>query len=464
MCDERQVYERYCTESHERWSAALEQRRHRRGLVVEFVGPNWWGTGQVLLTAVDIHSLCVSLERYCYVSGYTMRLGSLFGYANGMSWHPDEQTAAGYPNVSRLNLTYRANWKDTRLEGQLRKLARGAANASLIWITVHGPMAASRNNAIADLPLPPNATLAPHEAPGSPGIVFRLYHWTNKLTQRPPAPLTRCFVRFVTSARFEETSAAPRAEDGGASSTVLHLRTGYADVGMPELEALSKKRRAGAGAHHRTVGRWLSLACPTLFQGPRVTVLTDSPAVRKHFKAAWARGHHGASSVNVPPGSPARSTDEAPAATPASSSRSWDNDYGAQLAVARDMATASRATTFYFAFLSSFVQVVTARSMCISELHSVDDPQQLAQNAYFNDTFFTDTRWRQKIHDAAPERRCPSWTSVFLRNMYTDSFRPERWRKIVSSLPAWHPCSALSYPNARMTARRCREEFLAATA
>lgn len=454
-CDERQVYRRYCSASHDRWSAALEERHRRRGLVFQFVGPNWWGTGQVLLTAVDLHSLCFDLERFCYVSGYTMRLGSLFGYANGMSWHPDEQTAADYPNVTYSNLTFRASWKAYRLEGQLRKLARAAENSSLIWITVHGPMAVSRNNAIADLPLPPNATLGPDQVPGS-GLVFRLYHWTNNLKQRPP-PLTRCFVRFVTSARFEETetTVASQAEDRGASSTVLHLRTGFADVGLPELDAL-QKRRADA---HRTVGhwppaqRWLRLACPTLLQEPRVTVLSDSPAVREHYSAALARHIRGHGAAVPPTG--AATPPEGP--TTFASSRSWDNDYGAQLAVARDMATASRATTFYFAFLSSFVQVVTARSMCIANLHSVDDPRQLAQNAYFNESFFRDARWRQTIDDDAPERRCPSWTSVYLRNMYTDSFRAERWAKIVSGLPTWHPCSG-------HTARRCREEFLAATA
>ena len=70
-CDEMSVYKRDCSSTAANISGELEQWRYRRGLVVHFRvhkgGSNWWGVGHVLPTVIDVHHLCRTLRRFCYI-------------------------------------------------------------------------------------------------------------------------------------------------------------------------------------------------------------------------------------------------------------------------------------------------------------------------------------------------------------------------------------------------------------
>ena len=82
----------------------LERWRYQRGLVVYFQGGNWWGLGHAIPAIIDMHRVCRVLQRFCYISMYDMRLGKLFGYGNGLSWHPEQSELQKYD--SNVTLRY----------------------------------------------------------------------------------------------------------------------------------------------------------------------------------------------------------------------------------------------------------------------------------------------------------------------------------------------------------------------
>ena len=95
-CNEQVVYHNRCDPTIRNLTGDLEKWRYKRGLVVYFQGRNWWGLGHTIPATIDIHRVCRVLRRFCYISMYEMRLGKLFGYGNGLSWHPERSELEQY--------------------------------------------------------------------------------------------------------------------------------------------------------------------------------------------------------------------------------------------------------------------------------------------------------------------------------------------------------------------------------
>ena len=80
-----------------------------------------------------------------------MNLGLMFGYGNGMSWHPEPSELKKYPNRSYI--------RDAPLHYPItfsRRLA-GLENVSLVVVDCFRSVVIKRGWQYADLPLPPSA-------------------------------------------------------------------------------------------------------------------------------------------------------------------------------------------------------------------------------------------------------------------------------------------------------------------
>ena len=447
-CVEDTQYNKYCKKAHRQANDDLRRWQYKRALVVRFTDrKDWWGLGHALQAVFDIHHVCRLLQRFCYVSIFEMNLGLMFGYKNGMSWHPEPAELGKYPN--RTVIRDFPAWfnffhpKDPPFLARARKLD----NVSLLEVRSLSSIVFPRPFVYGALPLPPNARATRRG-------------WWSKL-HVPPPWATRCFCRFVSEARFEYARRVP--------SVVYHLRTGFADVSDAFLAELSTNDR-----NHSAVARWLKLACPQLTERPRVHVISDSPAVVAYYRSA--RLGPGRAVSSFPTDHFVRNVSieldrtvlKASGAS-ITSTRSWDNSFEAQLGVARDMCEGGQAQTVHFGLLSSFVAPMVARSMCIKHVNPVDDLRLLARQTWVpgvGDILLTPSIGK-KMAEEVPTL-CPLWSQTFPRNMFTDivpsNARPaararsaERWGELRSHLPSWHPC----YGRSR---EACIAEFLAATA
>ena len=325
-CDERVEFRTHCEATARNLTADLEAWRYQRGLWINFQGGNWWGLGHALPAVVDLHRVCRVLQRFCYITMYEMRLSLLFGYGNGMSWHPDSAELARYDS----NVTIRY----FPLYAEFLQHARDLDNYSLIIVNSFKPISSvtqKRRWWYGDLPLPPDrsATRSRNN---------RGSHET------PPSWITRCFVRFVTFELFRCARDFP--------STLYHLRTGFADVHDHDVHGERRERNFTA------IAQWLNLSCPTLHDPPRLHVISDSPGIVAYYKALG--GAH---------------LSDADKLTSNLTTRSWSTrggvtSFDTQSEIARDLCEASGAEEVYYDTVSAFIQPLVARSMCIRRIHS----------------------------------------------------------------------------------------------
>ena len=415
-CDEEQQYDLHCKRTHQQFVADLEKWRYKRALVIRFAGrKDWWGLGHALTAVFDLHHLCRQLHRFCYISIFEMNLGLMFGYANGLSWHPEPAELERYPNrVAFQDFPPGIFGTFHAFSERVRKLE----NVSLVDVTSINHIVFMRHFRYAALPLPPNARAQKNA-------------WFVTRGRIPPLWATRCWCRFVTATRFDCARQIP--------SVAYHLRTGFADVDVRALAGLTRRNLSA-------VSRWLGLACPSLRERPRVHVMSDSPAVA-------ALAYHKASRTEPKASSRLWNVSR-------HSTRSWDSPFAVQLAVSRDLCEGGQAEILHISMLSSFADPMVARSMCIRQVQPVDDLRKLAERKQLwvpgAESILKYPRVAQKMAENVVTR-CPHWSFVFPRNMYTDSNFADRYEKLQANLPKWHPCSGRS-------AKLCRSEFIAATA
>lgn len=422
-CHEPTQYRTFCTDTERRLSADLERWQYKRGLVLRFNGGNWWGLGHALPAVFDLHHVCRKLQRFCYIRVYEMNLGLMFGYANGMSWHPDPSELEKYPNTAGI--------RDFPAKERFLARAKALDNVSLLVVDSYRPITLPRPFAYSDLPLPPNSTAAAAAKMRGmrdtrPSSGFR--HW-------PPPWATRCYCRFVTYERFGCSQHVP--------PVAYHLRTGFADVGAEEL-ALFGKRNTSA------VVWWLNLSCPTLLSRPRVHVMSDSPAIVAYHQAARA-ADDASKEQPFPRDIVLGNSSRAP-------TRSWMNSFSMQMDAARDVCDGGQAEVLHASRMSSFQMPMVARSMCLKQVNPVDDLHLLMQHKWVPEaeliTKKDETSGAAALGGAT---RCPHWSQVFPRNMYTDSFHKDGYLTLQRNLPPWHPCAGVPV-------HACRTRFIAATA
>ena len=475
-CVEDTQYNKYCKKAHRLADDDLRRWQYKRALVVRFTDrKDWWGLGHALQAVFDIHQVCRLLRRFCYVSIFEMNLGLMFGYKNGMSWHPEPAELEKYPNRTVIrDFPAWFNFFHPKNPPFLAR-ARTLDNVSLLEVRSLSSIVFPRPFVYGALPLPPNAKATRRG-------------WWSKL-HVPPAWATRCFCRFVSEARWTlipltKPKPSPSPSPGPnpnrfasearfeyarrVPSVVYHLRTGFADVSDDFLAELSTHDR-----NHSAVARWLQLACPQLTERPRVHVISDSPGVVAYYRSTRLGPGRAVSSlptvrnVSIELDRTVLNASE----VSITSTRSWDNSFEAQLGVARDMCEGGQAQTVHFGLLSSFVAPMIARSMCIKHINPMDDLRLLARQTWVpgvGDILLTPSIGK-KMAEEVPTL-CPLWSQTFPRNMFTDIALPSkvarpaarvrsanRWDELRSHLPSWHPC----YGGSR---NACMAEFLAATA
>jgi hypothetical protein len=404
-CNEQVVYHNRCDPTIRNLTGDLEKWRYKRGLVVYFQGQNWWGLGHTIPATIDIHRVCRVLRRFCYISMYEMRLGKLFGYGNGLSWHPERSELEQYGS----NVTVR----HFPLYKEFLDKAQELDNHSLIIVHSYKPVDAAtglRTWKYSDLPLPPERSATQIADLWRAGVL-----WKNRRTL-PPAGMTRCFARFVTYERFQCARAT--------APTVYHLRTGFADVVDKDLWSRAPVRNFTA------IGQWLNLSCPFLHLEPKVHVISDSPGVVAFYKSLWGTE---------------LTAEERRASN--STTRSWSSkgaptSLETQTEIAQDICVASSAEEIYYDTVSSFMQPLVARSMCIRRVLGFD---------YGKRDF-------SRLASTLSASRCQPWFAIFSRNMYSDSkYFPSRYKALQENITPVHPCY-------RVDSQVCRQRFLDATA
>lgn len=231
-CDETAAFDAHCAEQAAAMRQHLRASQYARGLVFEVPGVSRWGVGNLLSLAFLVHEWCVRTRRFCYLQLWDSELGTLFGYRDGQSWHPEPAELARYPGQAlRLRVSHKSL-------GELFGLIEEHPDVPLLHV-VQGAMAED---------------------------------WFS--SEYFLQALDRCVNHFVTSPRFPLPSLAP------APTHVFHFRTFFADVRDPLVTT-------GAGNASET-RRWFDAALcdAALFRalGPRALVLSDSVGWSRFFQ------------------------------------------------------------------------------------------------------------------------------------------------------------------------------------
>ena len=210
-CDEPAVYSTRCGESHANRSRELNAWRHRRGLFFELLSPprgsTASGLGQAVSNALLLHSICRSLQRFCYITMYGLRLDELMRYASGLSWgQPDATERRAYGAVRRVAC-------DDFKPGILYQYGSHAVS-----VLSRAPFA---NASLLHVKCYPKLRFV--ETIGKPRAGYLPVVLAGESTARAaPFLLDPCYCRFLT-----EPVKPPVARPAHAA---VQLRTGYADV------------------------------------------------------------------------------------------------------------------------------------------------------------------------------------------------------------------------------------------
>ena len=156
------------------------------------------------------------------------------------------------------------------------------------------------------------------------------------------------------------------------------------------------------------------------------------------------------------------------------------NELPEQTEVARDLVEGGQAQVLYYSLLTSFVQPMVARSMCLKRLEIIDDPQLMLGRSLTNKSGSRVARGRKgetgsvwgmqyirslrRLATQPVTSRCPTWAQIFPRHMYTDSSNPQRYSLLQERLGVDKEGTAHLRATRKVADRRCRVGFLTATA
>ena len=394
-CNESEEYTKRCTGLHQQRDSELTQWRFQRGLFFSFEGVNYWGVGNLLPVAFLLHEICRGLRRFCYVRLYGSRLEEVFGYANGLSWSP----VTG--ELDRYNTT--SNYTG-------RPILAPPLHTDYLYHRLRSDSAALLQVHYSSIPHNTDEFL--------PVLPWDPLRWQRHSGLRTGRLLDRCGNRFVTEPRF----ACPHSQP---MNTLVHLRTGFADVPDEDLHATPP-------GDPDTARAWLRAACP----GARL----DSGA------------HLNSSITND---APFRLISDGPglldvAATPyrdsgkrnfGSTRSTFNTTLAVSISMARQLVCTSRESrTLFTSVTSNFARPAVARSLCIS---------------------------RVERHDGASvDGPCPEFDWIFVRDMYpyvlqqtrraSQHFKIPSYDELRKQFPRTHPCK-------HADRETCRQSFLAAT-
>ena len=246
---EADVFRERCGTKVANWDALRRRWRRTRGLAIRWhpsrrrspgaLYANLHGAGQLLGLVYRLHSLCMRVQRNCYVSLFDTRFEHYFGYADGTVWAPTRKALGRYNSTAAITLECSRASKDKNfIEWTLEAAVQGAdQDAALITVDVFGwvPLYGIDRNQSEVLKAP---------------------------------PVDPCLSRYVTALR---DGVRYRKLLQLASPMAVHLRTGFADAVDGMIGSVI--------ADDRAADDWLSAACRSTepFGGQqRVYVLSDS--------------------------------------------------------------------------------------------------------------------------------------------------------------------------------------------
>ena len=426
-CDETAVYHNRCSDSHAERSRELLSWRHRSGLFFDIGGHDareptpHSGLGQAISTALLLHSICRSLQRFCYIKMWGMRLDELVGYASGLSWGPpnatEQQAYRGVVKVPCKQL----------IVGSYVILARNG------YHTVHKLSRAPYANASL-LHVQCSLSLRFVGAPGAAKPQYLPVFKGEAASRAAPFLLDRCYCRFLTEPTYPVAARPAR--------TVVQIRTGYADVPRDVLERLHtllQTRRDPRDVDAQHMSRWLKLACPAMDMSTLAAarILSDSPVLAAHIGRGDGRAP------------PRKAFDDATLALLARGpTQSWGSEIAVRRAAFDDLVAVAQSRVAHVGY-SSFVRPAVARSVCEQQVHI--DPVPPGRNDQDWSKFNPDLRvgcrsaaiYHRGLFGSLLPRRWPAKSpGSNLTSLAWEYKNLWRYVKTIALLPRWHPCVA----------------------
>ena len=268
---EESVFRSRCVARIQQLDTERQKQRFTRGLVLRWhlpskknrtwpaPRPNNLGVGHLLGLVYRLHTLCIHLQRYCYVSIFDQELESYFGYADGLSWAPDEDELSKYGQRHQLSMGCTRQQQKTRFVEESLLPALASHTTALLDVTIGStnvPLYSS------DLNIPNAAVLSGELQP---------------VEQHCFRSLDTCTCRYVTQPRASRPTTQLLL-----APTAIHLRSGFADA------SATMTLRTQPSQAETSV--WLRAACgnePFADGRPRF-VFSDSPGLSHFLKQRYS--------------------------------------------------------------------------------------------------------------------------------------------------------------------------------
>ena len=346
-CDEEAAFRSQCGSKVRAWDDMRKQSRLKRGLVVRWTTKPWglkFGAGHLLELLFHIHTLCASVERYCYVTLFDTDYEEYFGYANGLSWSPRPRELLQYSDRASVEFAARSHDDAYRILYNLSTVVNlpSLAAASLIEVSIDGlaPLFHRERTKVQ------NTLSAAGAMDAGNGPMDAALH---RLVGLDP-----CLCRDVTQPRFPNRPIGATPFPRHA----VHLRSGLADVGpMNPITWPSQLLKTVVPSPPReTALRWAAAACDAVNMsdalGPSGAVATFGSRADKSQlwrEPVFVFSDSAGLLRALREQSPLVQTLEAGYAQPVGQSRSWDVDREVKFRALDTIVAAGRSRVLYVA-------------------------------------------------------------------------------------------------------------------
>ena len=414
----------------------LVRARFRRAVHFVFGGNSEYGWGNLLPRIFALHWLCLHAGRYCYITMQDQNIGFVLGYANGLSWDVSFGPDRGWYKATLGNATkwsfghgnglWSSADKIQTLATQLRE-----SDAPLVEVSLSSGLSLGTHPLLSTLLSMPRLTpLSLQEA--ELGVPW----WTGTRA------VDRCFCRYVSQPRFDGLPAKAReqvqgflaVQEASPPTAALHLRTMVNHLRNRALE----RTACSPESERPSPWPWIELACGGLVSPPnstvgghrRVFVMSDAPRLALHLHNRFPQR------VTINPLTTLGAQDGRGLelkAVPFMSQIHWHLKQWqeANLLLLLDFHVASCAEELQASPLTSFLDPIVMRSVCVK---------------------------RVRRFDGSDDTLCPNWEWVIPRGMYHALSAPNDRsysRCFESQLGNSHPCK-------NATGVACHETFIGA--
>lgn len=412
----------------------LERTQFRRAVHFVFGGNSEYGWGNLLPGIFALHWLCLHAGRYCYITMQDQNIGFVLGYASGQSWDISFGPDHGWYKAALGNATKwglgNSLWSSAdrirTLATQLRE-----SDAPLVEVSFSSGFPLSKHPLLSTLLSMPRLT--PFSLQDAElGVPW----WAGTRT------IDRCFCRYVSQPRFDGLPAKARQkvqtflaeQEASPPTAALHLRTMVNHLRNRALE----RTACSPESERPSPWPWIELACGGLVAPPkstvgghrRVFVMSDAPRLALHLHNRFPQR------VSINPLTTLGAQDGRGLelkTVPFMSQIHWHLEQWqeANLLLLLDFHVASCAEELQASPLTSFLDPIVMRSVCVKRI---------------------------RRFDGSDDTLCPNWEWVIPRGMYHALSAPNDRsysRCFESQLGNSHPCK-------NATGVACHETFIGA--